>query len=443
MLPERASELDATRDVPDVTAAYSDVVEREVSKVDRIELPVAAERLEAPPLTTGVADNDMLSERELELGVTSDVRDVTAASPDAVEREVSKVDRVELSNPAEALEVPPTICDAGGDEMLSEKKPEVGAARDDPEVVSPLLDTVEKEVSNVEEIEGPGTAETLASPIGDDVGLDALRESELDACVLTTMLESPAMPGVLKLLLDVWPDALAEKLDELTGFGLPTVARVLKPLRMSEAVALLLGVPRETDEVVSGLRGLELSVTGGALLIVPPAEKDVEYEALIDREVSVPPTTGKPPKEDDVERSEVSVPVRMLEPPLTPKVVPLLLEASGSGVVTDAEIGICVSDVLGACSLVVDADNKEGLCSIEPEVCGLIGTLTNVAPLLDADKVDIFIDVRLEAIVTSCGIKVELEPANRVSTVEKETLPVSAVEIDVLVNVRLEITVTS
>ncbi|KAK4920350.1 hypothetical protein LTR49_012132 [Elasticomyces elasticus] len=151
----------------------------------------------------------------------------------------------------------------------------------------------------------------------------------------------------------------------------------------------------------------------------------------------------------------------MLEPPLTPKVVPLLLDASGSGVFTDAEIGICVSDVLGACSLVVDADNKEGLCSIEPEVCGLIGTLTNVAPLLDADKVDIFVDVRLETIVTSCGIKVELEPADRVSTVENETLPIElepsnpedtleneaspvyAVDTKVLVDVRLEIIVTS
>ncbi|KAK5711170.1 hypothetical protein LTR15_012658 [Elasticomyces elasticus] len=133
----------------------------------------------------------------------------------------------------------------------------------------------------------------------------------------------------------------------------------------------------------------------------------------------------------------------MLEPPFTPKVAPLLLDASGSGVITDAEIVICVSDVLGARSLVVDTDNKEGLCGIEPEVWGLIGTLTNVAPLLDADKVALFVDVRLETVVISCGIKVELEPADRVSTVEKGTSPVSAVEIDVLVEVRLEITVTS
>ncbi|KAK5736905.1 hypothetical protein LTR17_007049 [Elasticomyces elasticus] len=135
--------------------------------------------------------------------------------------------------------------------------------------------------------------------------------------------------------------------------------------------------------------------------------------------------------------------MKMLEPPFTLKVAPLLLDASGSGVITDVEIGICVSDVLRACSLVVDADNKEGLCSIEPEVCGLIGTLTNVAPLLDADKVELSVDVRLETIVTSCGIKVELEPTERVSTVEKGTSPVSAVEIDVLVEGRLEITVTS
>ncbi|KAK3623386.1 hypothetical protein LTR56_021658 [Elasticomyces elasticus] len=230
MLPASESDLDTLRNVVEAPAASSDVVEREVSKVERIELPETAEMLDVSPLTLGAADSDLLSERETELGVVRDMPDVTAAFPDVVKREVSKVERIELPVPAERLEVPPAVCDAVSDEMLSEEKSEVGAARDDPEVVSPLLDRVEKEVSNVEEIESPGTAETLALPIGDDVGLDVLRESELEACVLTTMLESPAMPGVVKLLLDDWPDALERKPDELTDFELPTVGETLVPL---------------------------------------------------------------------------------------------------------------------------------------------------------------------------------------------------------------------
>ncbi|KAK5711171.1 hypothetical protein LTR15_012659 [Elasticomyces elasticus] len=194
--------------------------------------------LEVPPLTSGVADNDLLSEREPELGVVRDVSDVTAASPDVVEKEVSKVDCVKLPDPAERLEVPPAVCDALSDKMLGEDKPEVVAAGNVPEVVSPLRHTVEKEVSNVEDIESPGTAETLASPIGDDagknVGLDVLRENELEACVLPTRLESLAMPGAVKLLLDVWPDVLEKKLDELADFELPTVGETL--VRLSEDV---------------------------------------------------------------------------------------------------------------------------------------------------------------------------------------------------------------
>ncbi|KAK5736906.1 hypothetical protein LTR17_007050 [Elasticomyces elasticus] len=229
MLPESDSELDVLRDVVEAPAALSDVVEREVSKVEGVELPETAEMLDVSLLTLGAADSDLVSGREPELGVVRDVPDVTAAFPDVVKKEVSKVDCVKLPDPAERLEVPPATCDAVSDDMLSEEKPEVVAARDVPEVVSPLLDTVEKEVSNVDEIESPGTVETLASPIGDDVGLDVLRESELEACVLTAMLESLAMPGVVKLLLDVWPDVLEEKLDELTDFELPTVGETLVP----------------------------------------------------------------------------------------------------------------------------------------------------------------------------------------------------------------------
>ncbi|KAK5705000.1 hypothetical protein LTR97_002114 [Elasticomyces elasticus] len=229
MLPENASELDVLRDVVEAPAALSDVVEREVSKVERVELPETAEMLDVSPLTSGPADSDLLSERELELGVVREVPDVRATFPDVLEKEVSKVDCVKLPGPAERLEVTPAICDAVSDDRLGEEKPEVVAARDVPEVVSPLLDTVEKEVSNAEEIESPGTAETLALLLGDLVGLDVLRESELEACVLTTMLESPAMPGAVKLLLDVWPDVLEEKLDELTDFELPTMGETLVP----------------------------------------------------------------------------------------------------------------------------------------------------------------------------------------------------------------------
>ncbi|KAK5715825.1 hypothetical protein LTR17_016579 [Elasticomyces elasticus] len=229
MLSDSESDLVTLRNIVEAPAASSDVVEREVSKVEGVELPETAEMLDVSPLTSGAADSDLVSEREPELGVVRDVPDVTAAFPDVVKKEVSKVDCVKLPDPAERLEVPPAICDAVSDGMLSEEKPEVGAARDVPKVVSPLLDRVEKEVSNVEEIESPGTAETLASPIGDDVGLDVLRESELEACVLPTRLESLAMPGVVKLLLDVWPDVLEENLDELTDFELPTVGETLVP----------------------------------------------------------------------------------------------------------------------------------------------------------------------------------------------------------------------
>ncbi|KAK3623767.1 hypothetical protein LTR56_021420 [Elasticomyces elasticus] len=51
--------------------------------------------------------------------------------------------------------------------------------------------------------------------------------------------------------------------------------------------------------------------------------------------------------------------------------------------------------------------------------------------------------VRLETIVTSCGIAIELKLAEMVKPAEEETSLVYAVEIDVLVDVWIEITVTS
>ncbi|KAK5684400.1 hypothetical protein LTS10_004268 [Elasticomyces elasticus] len=318
------------------------------------------------------------------------------------------------------------------------------------------LDVAEKEESNVEEYERPVAAERLVPSTKDAVQWDVLLKITSEA---------------VRLLLVVWSDALEEALEGSTDFEPPTVAemlvplsrdvvaravlndcevsaldRVLDPLATLWAVTLLLDILPDASEEMSEIAELVLSGTSEALLIGPLAEKAVECDVLNDRGVSVAPRTA--PTEDDIERgvlsgSKVSVPVKRLEPPFTPRVVSLLLDAPGSGVITDSVIGNCVSDVLGAFPLVLGTATQDGPCNIELEVCGMIGMLKKVALLLDADKMVILVDVRLESIVTSCGIEVEVELAERVNPVEEETSPMYVVEIDVLVDVWIEITVTS